>query len=90
MADSGAVERSGLYEARVLLSSSAVATFALQRRNAANDDNVAPFPFTVYTQAQTAEYVLLVTLEASERFRVAMGANLTGDAQALIQLERLS
>ena len=90
VADSGAVPATGLYEVRVIVSSSAAANFALQRRNAGNTANVAPFPVTIYTQAQSAQYALMVPLLVGERFRVTMGANLTGNAQACVQLEGMA
>jgi len=89
VADSGAIAKGGLFEVRIIVSPSAAAAFALQRRNTANDANISPFPVTLYAQAQSAQYAVLVSLETNERFRVVMGADLTGTAMALLQLERM-
>lgn len=90
MADTGAVPYGGLYEIRVILSQSAAAAYNLSRRNAANGGDVSPYPIVLYgAAAQSSEYVWLVTLEASERVRVTMAANLTGTAQAAIQAEAM-
>ncbi len=90
MADSGAVTADGNYEARIILSQSANAVYSLQRRNAANDGNVSPYPIILYGSGGiSSQYALLVRLNTSERLRVLMGGNLTGDAQVVVQIERM-
>src|SRR5690349_15346896 len=90
MADTGAVPSDGIYEIRVILSQDAAALYKLARRNAANGADVSPFPIALYgAAAQSSEYVWTVPLNAGERVRVTMGANLTGNAQAAIQAEAM-
>jgi hypothetical protein len=86
MADSGAVPHTGLYRAYVGCNSTAAATFSIQRRNAANGANVGDV-LTKYVTG-TAQFVYLFNLVASERVRVVMGANLTGNAAADVWLEQ--
>lgn len=89
MADSGAVPYTDNYECRVVLSQSAAAAFSFARRNVTNSADVVPFPMVLYGAAgQSSEYVILVRLEKDERVRVTMAANLTGQAQVLIQVEQ--
>lgn len=79
----------GLYEILVSASASAAAVFTLQRRNTANGANVGDtFTFRVPAGATTA---IPFRLEAAsgERFRVVMGAALTGDAEASIIAQRV-
>lgn len=90
MADSGAVERDGNYEARIILSQSAAAVYNIARRNVANGADISPFPIALYGAAgQSSEYAILIRLNAGERVRATMGANLTGNAQVMVQLEEM-
>lgn len=90
MADSGAVVNNGNYEARIIISQSAAAVYNVARRNAANGADVSPFPVALYgAGGQSSQYCILVHLEAGERVRVTMGANLTGQAQVMVQLEEM-
>lgn len=87
MADSGAVPVGGLYRAYIGISGTAAGTFTIQRRNAANGANVGD-TLTKYVNG-IAQFVYTFTLVASERVRVVMGADLTGDAACDIWLEQV-
>lgn len=82
-------QSAGLYEVRVFVGGAVDATYAVQRRNAANDANVGD-AIVLRGGTTTAEYVLTLTLETDERVRVLPSANVTGDVEAAIQIERLS
>jgi hypothetical protein len=84
--DSGTVPNTGLYRAYVGVNCTAAATFTIQRRNTANSGTVGDALVKYVTG--TAQYVYLFKLEAGERLRVVMGANLTGLAAGDIWLEQ--
>lgn len=88
MADSGAVPKGGVYRAYIGCSASAAAIFTIQRRNAANSDNVGNV-MSKDVGPGAAEFHYTFTLAASERVRVVMGANLTGGASCDVQLEQV-
>lgn len=88
MADTTALV-AGRYEVRVAMSASAAATFAIQRRDAANSANVGNVVVKRLAAGACAQFVYTFTIEASERVRVMMAASLTGSAEADIQVEKL-
>jgi hypothetical protein len=89
MADTGAL-KAGLYEVRLIIGANDTAVFVFQRRNAANGANVGAVPVIYCAAGLSPEYVLLVTAEEGERFRVMMQTNHTGTAAATIQAEAMS
>lgn len=89
MADTGALV-AGIYEARVILGASAAASFQVQRRNAANGANVGDVPVIRVPASASGQYQITFELEASERIRVMMNANLTGDGEATLNVEKLA
>jgi hypothetical protein len=86
MADSGAVTSVGVYRAYIGCSATAAAIFTIQRRNAANGANVGD-TMSKDVGPGAAEFHYTYVLEAGERLRVVMGANLTGGASCDVQLE---
>lgn len=88
MADSGAMW-AGVYEARVTVGASAVADFAVQRRNSANDANVGAVPVVKVPAAMSCQYVFTFQLHVGERVRVVMDDGLTGVAVAVLNLDQV-
>ncbi len=88
LADTGALA-SGLYEIRVSAGATVAAIFQLQRRNAANGANVGSIIHIRTAAGQTTEQVWKYELLTSERIRLLPQANITGDAEAAIQAERV-
>lgn len=87
LADSGAVGRGGIYLAFIGMSAGAAAVVTIQRRNAANSDNVgAVLSYDVGPGFGMVRHHFI--LAPSERVRVVMGANLTGGAAANVTLMR--
>ncbi len=79
----------GVYEVRVTLSASAAATFSIEHRNAANDGNTSD-PCVVFVPAGVSPmYLFDFTANLNERFRVKMGADLTGTGAAHIIAKRI-
>ena len=89
MADTGALD-GGNYEVRALVGASAAATFALQRRNAANDGNVGDVPVLYVVAGSSAQFTLRYRVEAGERIRLMMHAALTGTAAAALNVEKMT
>jgi len=90
MADTGAIAKAGRYDVRIVAAATAAARVSVQHRNAANDDNVGDvIVLRLAAAATAAEYLLTYDVVASERVRVMMTANLTGDAEVSIFAERL-
>jgi hypothetical protein len=89
LADTGALATGGIFEARFILGASAAAIFALQRRNAANDATVGDVVLVYVAAGQSECPVLRFEIEADERIRVTMGANLTGTAAATVAAQRV-
>ena len=80
----------GIYEVLVSLSATALAEFVVQRRNVANGASVGDV-FVFYCPANAGRDVpLRFEVEAGERIRVMMNANLTGDAVANITAQRVA
>lgn len=93
-ADSGAIASEdgggGVYEALVNVSSTALAEFAVQRRNAANGANVGTAPI-IYCPANSGrDPVFRFEIERGERIRVVLNANLTGTCVANITVQRVA
>jgi hypothetical protein len=88
MADTGALT-AGIWEFKVSLGASAAATFLVQRRNAANSDDVGDVPVVYVPAGATGQYVYTFEIETGERVRVMMEANLTGTAAAVLNYEKL-
>lgn len=86
--DSGALTQ-GMYELRLLPGASAAALFTLQHRDSTNASNIAAISIRA-AAGQTAEYVLKFAVNSNERIRLVMGANLTGDAEGALQIERIA
>ena len=80
----------GIYEVLVTTSATAVAEFVLQRRNVANNANVGDVHIFYVPANQTVAIPFRMEAEAGERFRVMMNANLTGDAVANVQAQRVA
>lgn len=80
----------GLYEVLVTASASAAAVFTLQRRNTANDANVGDTLTFRVAAGSTVSVPFRLEARSGERFRVVMGANLTGDAEASITAQRVA
>lgn len=89
MADTGTVTNPGFYEVFAVISATANAQFQLEHRNAANDGNTSDA--CVCYCAANAPAVLkgIYFVNASERLRVMMNANLTGDAVATVYATRV-
>lgn len=95
MADTGAITAAqggaGIYEVLVTGSASASAIFSVQVRNAANDGNIGDVhSFRVAANTTVAIPYRFELLERSQRFRVMMHTNLTGDAEANVVAQRVS
>lgn len=89
LADTGAITPGGIYEARFVLGASAAAIFAIQRRNVANDATVGDVVLVYVAAGQSECPILRFELEAGERLRVTMAANLTGTAGATVAAQRV-
>lgn len=88
MADSGALT-AGNYVVGVIVGQSAVARYTVQRRNAANGANVGDTLVLYGAAGQSGQYQLRTPLEAGERIRVVMTADLTGTSSVLVNTEKL-
>jgi hypothetical protein len=88
LADTGALP-SALYEVRAMVGCTVAAIFQLQRRNAANGANVGDVVYIRAAAGQTGEYILKYEINKDERLRILPAANITGDAEATIQVERM-
>lgn len=88
LADTGALTAS-LYEARITCGCTVAAIFQVQRRNAANDGNTGDVIYIRAAAGQTGEYVFKYELNTNERIRVLPAANITGDAEASVSVERM-
>jgi len=86
MADTGALA-AGSYEVIATIGASASAHFALQRRNADNDENVGDVPVLYGPAGQSGQYRFLYRVEAGERLRVVMDDSLTGTASVALNVE---
>jgi hypothetical protein len=88
MADTGVLP-SGNYEVLVMASASATARFEVQHRNAANDaaaSDVAPFRLSANAPA---EFRAMYFVNYGDRIRVMPTADLTGDGEATIFVQRM-
>lgn len=84
MADTGALTP-GVYEILVMASASADAQMQVEHRNAANDGVVSDTAIFYIAGGSGAEFRGRYDINTtSERFRVMMNGNLTGDAVATI------
>lgn len=99
MADTGALTSGtggytltggGVYEVLVVASATALAEFAVQRRNAANGANVGDVQIFYVAASGCVSVPFRFEAENGERFRVVMNANLTGDAVANITAQRVA
>jgi len=88
LADTGALAE-GLWQVRCGFGASNAATFLLARRNAANDGDVGDVPVLYIPAAATSEILVDFVVEASERIRLTMDADLTGTAAAFLQFEKI-
>ncbi len=96
MADTGAIgavggqDGGGVYEITVVVSATAIAEFALQRRNAANGANVGDV-HVFYCPAGSFTFKWVDELEKGERFRIVMDTTLAaGVAVANIAVQRVA
>ena len=88
MADTGAIP-AGIYEVLVSVSETALAEYAVQRRNVANDANIGDV-VVFYGPANSGRDVpLRFEIEKDERVRVMMNASLTGDAVVHVTAQRV-
>jgi len=79
----------GRYICWVTISSTVAAQFDVQHRNAADGGNIEVA--TVYVPLNDSrQYVFGFVLEADERVRIVPNANITGDAVAVINWQRIS
>jgi hypothetical protein len=94
MADTGAITAGGVhstslaFEFVVTCWASVVATFSVQRRNAANDANVGNVATIRIPADMAGQYRFLYTLVSGERLRVVPQANITGTAAVTINGEQ--
>lgn len=94
-ADTGALQdaaaiKDKTYEIRVVAGGSVAAVWQIQRRNAANNANIAPSPYTFYTIAGgSAEFVIVTPIAAGERVRVTNDGAITGTTAATIHAEAM-
>lgn len=88
LADTGALP-AALYEARVTCGCTVAAIFQIQRRDTSNGSNVGSVIYIRAAAGQTGEYVFKYELNSNERIRVLPAANITGDAEASVSVERM-
>jgi hypothetical protein len=88
-ADTGALPN-GSYEMLITVGASAAADVMVQRRNAANDDNVGATVVLKAPAGQSGQYRMLFALKVDERVRVIMDDALTGTISVAINAERLT
>src|SRR3990167_9369243 len=81
---------SGVYEVLILASASAAAEFVVQHRNAGNDTTIGD-PVIFYAPAGVPVPVpMRFEIDALDRLRVLVNANLTGDAVVTIFAQRVA
>lgn len=88
LADTGALV-SALYECRVAVGCSVAAAFSVQHRNAANTSTNE----TIILRAaagQTGEYAFKFNINTNERIRVMPAADITGNAEAIVEVVRVA
>jgi hypothetical protein len=91
LVDGGAVIHGGNYTVSVIVGATVSALFTIARRNAANDDDVTNYVFSVFTGAgASSEFIVSLPLEVSERVVVRAGAANAGNNYAAINLEHLT
>lgn len=89
LATTGAVSATGYYEVIVTASASANAQFQFQHRNAADDGNTSDALGFYILANSVGQFREVVFLNASERCRVMVDANLTGTAWAYLTAIRI-
>jgi hypothetical protein len=89
LADSGALA-TGMYQVLVVAGCSVAAKMDIQHRNAANGANVSDSVTIRLAAGQSAEFALKFAINSQERIRVLPQASITGEAEAAIQVIRIS
>lgn len=90
LAETETIPQTGTYELRILAGASAATSITLARRNADDDADVGEVVTMRVPVSASGEWIFHYRAVAGELFRVAAGANLTGDVEAAIWAERLS
>lgn len=90
LADTGALPGGGIYEVRVLTSTTVAARPTIQHRNAANTANVDDVQEWFLPDGTTVGFVFRFAAQANERFRILLGTGITGTAVANITAYRIA
>ena len=89
LADTGALP-SGMYQVIFVGGCSVAAKLDLQHRNAANDGVVSDTVTVRVAAGQSSQLVFKFAINKNERLRVLPQANITGEAEAALQVFRVA